>query len=178
MPDNIESSSQSPNESTGVAPKLSFQDFLRDKAEEFGIQDRHRRRREWVDAIQRLLYEIRGWLRLSDPKEILDVEQYTVTRTERGLGTYEAPALKIHLGPAEVDVVPMSREVPFYAIKGASGTPTDFAGRIDITAGLRKLNILREIRDGEEKWQIRDERNKFTYLDRERFVLLLQDLLS
>jgi len=155
----------------------SFRDFLRDKAEEFGIKDRHRRRREWVDAIQRLLDEIRGWLRLSDPDEFLDVDQYTVARTEPDLGTYEAHALKIHLGPLEVDVKPMSREVAFGPIIGASGTATDFVGRIDITDGFRKYNILREIRDGEEKWQIRDG-NKFTYLDRERFVLLLQDLLS
>jgi hypothetical protein len=178
MPGNIAGSSQSPNESAVVAPNLSFEDFLRDKAKEFGIEDRHRRRREWVDAIQRLLYDIRGWLRLSDPTEILDVEQYTVMRTEQGLGTYEAPALNIRLGPSEVNVLPMSREVPFYAIKGASGTPTEFAGRVDITGGLRKLNILRENPNGEEKWQIRDERNQFTYLDRERFLRLLQDLLS
>jgi hypothetical protein len=178
MPNNTESSTQSSNESTVVAPKRSFQDFLRDKAEEFGIHDRHRRRREWVEAIQRLLYEIRGWLRLSDPKEILDVEQYTVTRTEQGLGTYEAPALKIRLGPGEVDVLPMSREVHSWVMKGPPGTRSDFAGRIDITGGLRKLNILREVSNGEEKWQIRDERNQFTYFDRERFLRVLQDLLS
>jgi hypothetical protein len=168
MQDDTKSSTQSSNESTVVAPKLAFRDFLREKAEEFGIKDRHRRRREWVDAIQRLLDEIRGWLRLSDPDGFLDVEQYRVTRTERDLGTYDAHALKIRLGPIEVDVIPMSREVTSWVIKGAAGTRADFAGRIDMMDGRRKYNILREIRDGEEKWLIRDERNQLLTLTEKR----------
>ncbi len=122
--------------------------------------------------------EIRGWLRQSDPDGLLDVESYDVMRTEGSLGSYDAPALKIHLGAVEVDVVPVSREVPFMAIKGASAAPTEFGGRIDITDGLRTYNVFRAIRDRSDQWQVRHEHNQFAYLDREKFELILQDLLS
>jgi hypothetical protein len=64
------------------------------------------------------------------------------------------------------------------AIRGASGDAAEFAGRIDITDGFRKYNLYREVNQGKELWQIRDERNRFTYLNAESFERILQDLLS
>ena len=64
------------------------------------------------------------------------------------------------------------------AIRGASGASTEFAGRVDITDGFRKYNLYREIRDGKDLWQIRDDRNRFTDLDAESLGRILQDLLS
>ncbi|MHC5542114.1 hypothetical protein ACYOEI_28160 [Singulisphaera rosea] len=64
------------------------------------------------------------------------------------------------------------------AIRGASGSPTQFAGRVDITDGLRKYHLYREIRDGKECWQIMDERNHFTYLSSDSLGHILQELLS
>jgi hypothetical protein len=159
-------------------PGLSFQEFLRGKAEAFGVRDRHRRRSEWLDAIRRLFEEIRGWLRESDPEGLLDVEMYEVARTEPDLGTYEAPALKIHLGAVEVDVVPVSRKAPWTPIKGAVSEPSELLGRVDITDGFRKHNVYRETRGGKESWQIRDDHNQLMPLDRRRFEQILQDLLA
>jgi len=101
-----------------------------------------------------------------------------VARTEQDLGTYDAPALRIRLGAGEVSVLPMGREVPFMAIHGASGEPTEFAGRVDITDGFRKYNLYREIREDKDLWQVRDERNRFRYLDAESLGRILQELLS
>ncbi len=98
--------------------------------------------------------------------------------TEPILGTYDAPALQILLGPAEVHVEPVGREVPFLAIRGASGTRTEFAGRIDISDGLREYNLYRErLQDG-DRWQMPDKLNRFTYLDRQVFERILEELLS
>jgi hypothetical protein len=174
MPDEVSSPTQSPAESTTEISELSFQEFLRGKAEVFGVRDRHRRRGEWLDAIQRLFEEVRGWLRQSDPEGLLDVETYGLARTEPDLGAYEAPALRIHLGAIEIDLVPVSRKVQF---KGSSGAPSELLGRVDITDGIRKYNLYRQVRGGNECWQIRDDHNQFTPLDRRKFELILQDLL-
>ena len=178
MPEQETSSSQGTSETGRDKALLSFREFLKVKAKETGGGERRHRRSEWLGAIRRLIDQIREWLPQSDPEEVLDIEPYEVSRTERELGTYDAPALKIQLGAAQVDVLPMTREVPFMAIRGASGEPTEFAGRVDITDGFRKYNLYREVREDNELWQVRDDRNKFTYLDSSSLTEILQDLLS
>jgi hypothetical protein len=178
MPDEEKAPSQ---ETTLIEERESlrnFREFLKTKADEFGIRDRHRRRGEWLAAINRLFDQIRDWLHQSDPEGLLDIEPFEVARTEHDLGSYDAPALKIQLGAGEVSVLPMEHEVPIMAIRGASGTSTQFAGRVDITDGFRKYNLYRKVRDGKDVWQIRDDRNRFTYLDADSFVRILQELLS
>src|SRR5271166_3118980 len=86
-----------PNEETSPSLKstetkgresLSFREFLKAKADELGVRDRHRRRGEWLGAIHRLLDQIQDWLRESDPEGVLDIEPYEVSRTEQDPGTY------------------------------------------------------------------------------------------
>ena len=112
MPDEASSSSSGTSEASGRKPMLSFREFLKTKADEAGVKDRHRRRSEWLDAIRRLFDQIREWLRESDPEGVLDIEPYEVSRTEPDLGTYDAPALKIRLGPGEVNVLPIRTLFP------------------------------------------------------------------
>jgi hypothetical protein len=165
-------------DSPGAAPPPTFSEFLRRKGEEYRVRDRHERRSEWLAAINGLYDVIRGWLREDDPEGLLDIVPYQVSRTEPILGTYDAPALQILLGPAEVRVEPVGREVPFLAIRGASGTRTGFAGRIDIGDGLREYNLYRErLQDG-DRWQMPDKLNRFTYLDRQIFERILEELLA
>jgi hypothetical protein len=178
MPDEETRSSPKTSDASGRKPLLSFREFLKTKADETGLKDRHRRRGEWLAAIQRLLDQIRAWLRELDPEEVLDVPPYEVSRTEHDLGTYDAPALKIRLGAGEVSVVPMGRDVPFMANRGASGTATEFAGRVDISDGFRKYNLYREVSEGKDLWQVRDSLDKFTYLDENSLGRILQDLLA
>jgi hypothetical protein len=178
MPDQESPSLPKATEASGKKPSLSFREFLKTKADETGLKDRHRRRVEWLEAIRRLLDQIRDWLREFDPERVLDIEPYEVSRTEHDLGTYDAPALKIRLGAGEVTILPMARDVPFMAVRGASGAETEFAGRVDISGGFRKYNLYREVTEGKDLWQIRDERNRFTYLDAESLGQILQELLS
>jgi len=167
------------------APTLSFREFLRTKSDEFGVGDRHRRRQEWLAALNNLQRQLREWLHQSDPEGLLDVEPYDVARTERKLGTYDAPALKIRLGPGEVGIVPMSREITTTVFDVATEPSTSltagaisFAGRVDVTDGSRKYNLYRQIRGGEDHWWIHDERDRLTELDSDSFERILQDLLS
>lgn len=91
-----------------TSPSMSFQEFLRAKAEEFGVRDRHRLRNEWIASLNQLLDQLQEWLQQADPEGLLDIITYKIARTERGLGTYDAPAMKIRLGAGEVDIVPIS----------------------------------------------------------------------
>ena len=179
MPNEETSPSLKSPEAKGRESLISFRDFLKAKADELGVRDRHRRRGDWLGAIHRLLDQIRDWLRESDPEGVLDIEPYEVSRTEQDLGLYiRRTSIEDPTRAGEVDVRPIGREVPFMAIRGASGDATEFSGRVDITDGYRKYNLYREINQGKDLWQISDERNRFTYLNAESFERILQDLLS
>jgi hypothetical protein len=97
--------------------QTSFQEFLRQKVEGSDWRDRKRLRDEWLGALNRLLDQIRDWLRESDPKGVLELITYEVERVEGRLGVYDAPALKIRLNTDAAEVLPMGR----FAIKVASG---------------------------------------------------------
>lgn len=86
MPNEETSPSLKSPEAKGRESLISFRDFLKAKADELGVRDRHRRRGDWLGAIHRLLDQIRDWLRESDPEGVLDIEPYEVSRTEQDLG--------------------------------------------------------------------------------------------
>jgi hypothetical protein len=178
MPEDLQECPASALQSAGEAPPPSFAEFLRKKGAEFHVRDRHVRRTEWLGALNQLFDQIRGWLRESDPDGLLDFVPYEVSRTEPVLGTYDAPALKIQLGPAEAHLKPMGREVPSYTFRGTSGAAGDFAGRVALTDGLREYWLYREKHPEGDRWQIHDERGRFTDLNRTEFERILQELLS
>jgi hypothetical protein len=178
MPEDVQEFPPGAPQSPEAAAPPSFAEFLRRKGEEFHVRERHGRRSEWLGAINRLYDQIREWLREADPEGLLDIVPYQVSRTEPILGTYDAPALQILLGPAEAQVVPMGREVRRYNLRGPSDAATDVAGRVDITDGLRTYNLFREKRRAGDRWQVCDERNRFTDLNRQEFERILEELLS
>ena len=51
MPNEETSPSLKSPEAKGRESLLSFRDFLKAKADELGVRDRHRRRGEWLGAI-------------------------------------------------------------------------------------------------------------------------------
>jgi hypothetical protein len=161
-----------------------FQQFLREKAEKYGVPERHRDRAEWLLAITKLLDQIREWLKASDPEELTDIVPYVVQRVERPLGIYDAPAMKIRLGAAEVSIVPIGRyaigPVPAKILShsGLEEASGPVAGRVDITNGERKYLLLRNVSTGQDRWYALDERSNATLLDQSRLETILQDLWS
>jgi hypothetical protein len=148
--------------------QTSFQEFLRQKVEGSDWRDRKRLRSEWLDTLNRLLDQIRAWLRESDPEGVLELVPYEVERVEEQLGVYDAPALQIRLNTESADVVPMGRfthvspsirnvayiqqrqdphltDVDRYWLNGP-------VGRVDITNGERRYLLLFSPADGEDCW--------------------------
>jgi hypothetical protein len=162
-----------------------FQEFLRQKSEGTGIRERNRNRSEWLKAVQELLTQIEDWLRAADTENLLEIMRYEVERVEDRLGVYDAPALKIRFGTDVVDILPMGRYAigPFSAraiqsLRGAEGTDSPAAGRVDITNGERKYLLIRDISSGAERWHAVNERSEVFLFDRARLETILQDLWS
>lgn len=179
-------------------PSMSFREFLKAKAEEYGVRDRHRLRNEWLASLNRLLDQLQGWLREADPEGLLDIVRYRVSRTERGLGTYDAPAMKICLGAGDVDIAPVTAGDFWLAFEVVTGPSESYSpplraphtGRVDMTDGYRKYNLFRELSDDGESWFIRHlhddrvewrssvDRKELVELTPDAFKRALQDLLS
>lgn len=164
---------------------ISFQDFLRQKADGTNSRDRNRIRGEWLGSLNRLLDLIREWLRESDPDDLLEIVPYEVQRVEDRLGVYDAPALKIRLGTDAVDILPVGRfSVGPLSFKALWNLPTvspkgdPIAGRVDFTNGERKYWLYRSVEDGKDQWSTVDEDSHVYPLDRHRLETILRDLLS
>jgi hypothetical protein len=166
---------------------ISFQEFLRKKAEGSGWKGRNDRRVEWLGALNRLLAQIRGFLQEADSDGVLEIVDYEVERVEERLGVYDAPALKIRLGTASVDVVPVGRNSPkplslmhLLAVQGNESRWGDLAGgRVDVTDGERRHLLLRSTKDGQDNWYVvMDKKSGVTPFDRQSLEAILQDLLS
>jgi len=157
---------------------MDFREFLVSKADEFGVRDRHRRRREWLDSIHAFMDQVRIWLAEADPEQILDVEVYRVSRTEATLGTYDAPALQINFGPGSVEITPIDRYTSSSSSRFVSPLINEPAGRIDLTDGWRKTSVYRGVGPDGDRWRFVDEKNHVQELDQESFVRIIQELLS
>ena len=169
---------------TPESPPKTLKDFLLAKADEYGVRDRIRRRKEWLDAVRRLYEQLKTWMREADPEGLLDVVPYEVQRTEHGLGTFDAPALQVCFGPAELSIEPMSSGPSRYLFEVATGRDRSytgeiaprFQGRVDISNGLRKYNFLREAARS-EVWRTWDGK-RLEILDQARFEAILKELLA
>jgi hypothetical protein len=154
----------------------TFQDFLKDKANEINQDTRRKRRDEWLAAVNRLIAQLREWLKEADPDAFLAVVPFEIEKREEALGFYQAPGLSIRLGASEVKVVPVARNVVGTVGPGDKGGMRG-EGRVDITDGARKYMLYRTLQDG-ERWHVLDAHYEPAPLDKARFEAVLRDLLS
>jgi hypothetical protein len=156
---------------------MTLREFLLKNAPRDEIR-RRQHRDEWIAAIDRLLAQLRGWLKDADTAGILDIEPLEFEKREQGLGAYSIKGLAIHFGERTVKVVPIGRGVLAHLGPYAEAGHENAEGRVDLTNGLGKYILYRKLTDAEEQWLVQDERSGICPLDRERFEAILQDLLS
>src|SRR5437879_2864229 len=91
---------------------MTLQEFLLKNAPR-AQQERQRRQwcEEWIAAVDRLLLQMRAWLKDADTPKVLDLEPLDFEKREQGLGTYRIQGLAIHFGESIVRVVPVGRTV-------------------------------------------------------------------
>jgi hypothetical protein len=156
---------------------MTFREFLEKQAQQSHHKEGRERREEWITAVGRLIEQMRAWLAESDPASVLDVVLIEMEKAEPGLGIYKIPSLKISLGEAAVQVVPVGRNaMGIVDAQGDVGMRAE--GRVDITDGIRRYILYRTLKDGKEKWYALDERFQAAPLDSTRLEGILQELLS
>ncbi|MFO8073074.1 MAG: hypothetical protein R6V85_14480 [Polyangia bacterium] len=96
-------------------------------------------KRTWLDDLEKLFENIRGWLETAVEEDLIEMTTGEVQISEDHLGMYKAPRLAIDLGDTTVDVVPA-----FRITAGAEG-------RVDVFCGANKAVLLRT---GEGAWGI------------------------
>lgn len=155
---------------------LSFREFLDRKAREEDQNGLRKRKEEWIASVRRLVEQIQAWLQEADLDHKLEVTSFLPMKVEQGLGAYHALGLRITLAGSTVEVIPVGRN-----IVGAVGPRGDVGlraeGRVDITDGARKYMLFRTLGD-RERWFVVDERYEASELERDRFLAILEDLLS
>lgn len=157
---------------------MTLREFLTKNAPREELR-RRQNCQEWIAAIDRLLAQLRAWLRESNSMELLDLEPLEFEKREQGLGAYRIQGLAIHFGERTVKVVPVGRMVLAHLGPHAAPGHENAEGRVDITNGAYKYYLYRKLNDAaEEQWLVQDERSVIRPLDREQFEAILQDLLS
>ena len=156
---------------------MTLREFLIKNAPQEEIR-RRQWREEWVAAVERLLAQMRTWLTEASTTDLLDLEPLGFEKREQGLGSYHVPGLAIHFGERTVKVIPVGRTVLAHLGSYAEPGHENAEGRVDITNGVDKYLLLRQLTPSEDRWLVRDDRTGLQLLDRERFEAILQALLS
>jgi hypothetical protein len=154
----------------------TFKQFLEAKDSERGSKSIVELKAEWVSSLQKLMVQIKEWLRESDPEnKILTVADEEHRRIEEGIGIYVAPGLMIGLGAEFVRVVPVARSV--VGVIGQIDLGVRVEGRVDITNDVQKFALYRTL-EGGESWLLHTEDDRFVVFSRSNLEMILQELLS
>jgi hypothetical protein len=161
-----------------MSSSTSFREFLAEKArQDSSVAERKARRQEWVEAVDRLLGQFRTWLKEADSNEFLEVYPLDFDKVEKGLGAYHVSGLKIALGDAAVEVVPVGRNTMGFV--DPEGNMVRAVGRVDVSDRIRKYNLFRTVVDGKDVWRVVDgDHHHGSPLNQTIFEQMLLDLLS
>ena len=158
---------------------MTLREFLLKNAPQAEEEIRRRqRRKDWVEAVERLLAQMCAWLKDAGAGELLDIEPLDFEKREQWLGAYHIPGLAINFGERTVKVVPVGRTVLAHLGPYAEPGFENAEGRVDITNGTSRYFLFRKLTSAGEQWLVQDERSNIQPLDRARFEAILTDLLS
>lgn len=160
----------------------TLREFVEEQAKLLPVRESEaaRKRDEWIAAVDRLNARVRGWIDEADPDHhVLRVEERPTRLREEGLGTYEVNGLAIALGPREVRLVPVARNVAGPASSTGRIQVSRAFGRVDLTNGIDRLMIFRMDKGPDERWSIiREDDYRMTRFGREEFEEAIQGLLE
>jgi hypothetical protein len=159
----------------------SLKEYLAEQADKIRDQEQEaaRKRDEWVAAVDRLIAQMEDWLGQADQGQILQIQERRFPIREEGIGAYEAQGLAIGLGPRQVRVEPVARNVagPLSAT-GVIGMSRAY-GRVDMTDGLKRYMIFRVEKEPEDRWRIVEQDGfQMQPFDRQSFESAFQGLLE
>src|SRR5207248_1497527 len=120
--------------------------------------------------------QLADWLRQADPENLLMIEETSHRMSERKIGVYTAPGLRILFGAGatEIRVEPIAR----YAmgpVLGDAFPASTREGRVDITNDEHKYMLYRIKDASNHRWLIVDDKDyRIRELDRTTFEAAIQ----
>jgi hypothetical protein len=159
----------------------SLREFLASDAEKLRGEQAEAmgKREEWIESVRQLIDQIKEWLKDADEKHVLMIDGSPIRISERGLGTYEVPALTIGLGTREVRVKPIARYVGAPLRATALLQVPRAYGRVDLTNGLDRYLIFRVEKEGGDRWRIVEQDGPLVEpFNRKSFETAFQRLLE
>ena len=85
--------------------------FLRRQKETDSPHRRAQRQKEWLDAVEGLLGQIRSWLAEAQREKLLKIHPDKIKIVEESLGTYTAPCLVLTAAGKTVTVKPIGSTI-------------------------------------------------------------------
>ncbi|MEJ7639918.1 MAG: hypothetical protein WKF75_18600 [Singulisphaera sp.] len=159
----------------------SLKQFLEEEAGKLQtyLSEAARKRDEWVGAVDRLTSRMKEWIGEADSGGVLVLQDRMFTLREEGIGAYEIHGLSIGLGPREIRLEPVARNVAGpHSATGVIHVSRAY-GRVDMTDGLRKFVIFRLEREPEERWNIIEQDSYAMQLfNQQSFEAAVQSLLE
>lgn len=136
--------------------RSSFSELLQKKKESYDAEATKNKEiiDEWVQAVGKLFTQFRSWLAVSDPTQILRVEEAKTDVNEPNVGRYQAPRLDIRAFGKWVGIIPKARKTVGTARPPQSGAPAQATGRVDITDEVRRYVLYRFGLNDEDSWFI------------------------
>jgi hypothetical protein len=159
----------------------TLQEFLKQRADHIRdtLPERVRVQNEWIQAVERLINQVKEWLTAADPQHILEFFEDTIQRRESDVGVYLVKRLVIRLEAQEVQVVPIARNVIGPVTTSGSAHTGRSYGRVDLTNGVSKFLLFRTQVEPSDRWIIVDEDAYIPRdLDRDTFDAAMQSLLQ
>ncbi len=86
-------------------------EFLRRQKETDSPHRRSQRQKEWLDAVEGLLRQIRSWLAEAQREKLIKIHPDKIKITEENLGTYTAPCLVLTAAGKSVTVKPIGSTI-------------------------------------------------------------------
>ena len=139
-----------------------------ERQEKTGV-DREAERKEWIQRVEDLIKQIRGWLKPLADRQYLTIRTQTHSIHEEELGSYTVTGLQIEFVDGQsVKIWPISR----YIVGGM--------GRVDLRAGARTVMIVHR---GGGRWEFaerigRYEQPKTWPFNQTTFEELLADIIE
>lgn len=85
--------------------------FLRRHKEASSPRRKAERQKEWLDAVEGLLRQIRSWLAEAQREKLVKIQPDKIKITEENLGTYTAPCLILTAAGKTVKVKPIGSTI-------------------------------------------------------------------
>jgi hypothetical protein len=159
----------------------TLQEFLKERADRIreGHSEKLRLQNEWIQAVDRLIRQIRQWLSDADSQNILEFFENSIQLRETDVGVYLVKRLTIRLEAQEVHVIPIARNAVGPVVSSGSTHRGRSFGRVDITDGVNKFLLFRTQIQPDDRWVIvNDENYIMRELNEESFASAMQSLLQ